>query len=78
MRWIPRGGPSVMMSFKVSAGLPSFDEASKEYVNFLKHMSQKPRLKYDTPETRLSDFLGFFKQDLQALDREFVQYIQKQ
>ncbi len=50
----------------------------KEYVNFLKHMSQKPRLKYDTPETRLSDFLGFFEQDLQSLDREFVQYIQKQ
>ena len=50
----------------------------EEYVNFLKHMSKKPRLKYDTPETRLNEFLQFFKQDLPALDREFVQYIQKQ
>ena len=50
----------------------------KEYVNFLKHMAKKPRLKYDPPETRLAEFLQFFKQDLPALDREFVQYMQKQ
>ena len=50
----------------------------KEYVNFLKHMAQKPRLQYDPPETRLAEFLQFFKQDLPTLDREFVQYMQKQ
>ena len=48
-----------------------------EYVQFLKHMSGKPRLQYDSGETRLKEFLQFFEQDLASLDREFVQYMQK-
>lgn len=46
-----------------------------KYVEYLLHMSGKPQLIYDSPEQRLADFQEFFDQDLDDLDREFVQYI---
>ena len=48
------------------------------FVEYLKFMSKKPRLKYDKPEDRLSDFLQFFEMTLEDLDREFVDFITKQ
>ena len=48
---------------------------SKKYVAYLKHMSQKEPLDYDTPEDRLNEFKQFLGEDLQALEREFLTYI---
>lgn len=47
----------------------------KAYVNYLKFMSQKKPLQYDTAEQRLTDFKKFLGDDLEALDREFVSYM---
>jgi hypothetical protein len=42
------------------------------FVAYLKKLSEKPRLIYDTPEQRLKDFQEVFGDDLQRLDAEFV------
>ena len=54
------------------------NEHSDEFVEYLKFMSKKPRLQYDDPEVRLTDFLQFFEMDLEELDEEFVEFIRKQ
>ncbi|MEM9411596.1 MAG: DUF1570 domain-containing protein [Planctomycetota bacterium] len=46
----------------------------KKFVQYLKHMSKKPRLIYDTPEQRIEEFQSFFDVTLDQLDREFVQF----
>ena len=48
---------------------------SKQYVAYLKHMSQKEPLDYDEPEDRLNEFKQFLGEDLAALEREFLDYI---
>ena len=50
---------------------------SKEYVEYLKHMSNKRALLEDTPETRLAEFKKFLGEDLSSLDAEFLEYVQK-
>ena len=49
----------------------------KEFVEYLKFMSKKKVLRYDTPEQRLADFQSHFDSTLEQLDREFVLYFQK-
>lgn len=49
---------------------------SEKYVEYLKFMATKPPLLYDTAEQRLNDFKRFFGDDIAALDREFLDYIQ--
>ena len=49
----------------------------KEFVEYLKFMSKKPVLRFDSPDQRLADFEQFFDTSLQQLDREFVLYFQK-
>ena len=49
---------------------------SEEYVEYLKFMSQKKPLVYDTPEDRLNDFKQFLGDDLDALEQEFLEYIE--
>ena len=39
-------------------------------------MSQKKPLVYDTPEDRLNDFKQFLGDDLDALEQEFLEYIE--
>ena len=53
------------------------NKRTKDYVAYLKFMSQKKRLDYGTPEQRVLDFKKFFGDDLNSLDREFVRYMQK-
>ncbi len=48
---------------------------SKEYVDYLKFLSEKPPLIEDSAETRLADFRKFFPKDLADMDREFVDFI---
>lgn len=50
---------------------------SKKYVEYLKFMSTKSPLLYDTPEERLDDFKRFLGEDIAALDREFLKFVQK-
>lgn len=49
----------------------------KEYVKYLVHMSNKPRLVSDEPESRISEFLEYFDLTLDELDAEFLRYIRK-
>lgn len=49
---------------------------SDEYVEYLKFMSSKSPLLYDTAEERLENFKRFLGEDLDALEREFLKYIQ--
>jgi len=50
---------------------------SDQFVEYLKHMSQKKALVEDSEEQRLTDFARFFGEDLEKLNSEFVRYIQK-
>lgn len=52
-------------------------EYEEKFVDYLKFMSQKPQQKADGHETRVSDFKKFLGEDLQALEREFLRYIEK-
>ena len=47
----------------------------KYYLEYLKRISQKPRLSWDDSETRLREFQTVFGDDLQKLDRAFLKYI---
>ena len=48
-----------------------------EFTDYLKHLSQKKRLVADSPETRVADFKKFIGEDLELLDRDFLQYLQQ-
>ena len=48
-----------------------------QFVEYLKHMSQKKALIDDSAEQRLAEFSRFFGTDFEQLDREFLRYIQK-
>ena len=50
----------------------------KEFVAYLKFMSEKPRMRLDTPEERLANFQKFFKVDIEQLDKELIKYIRSQ
>ena len=50
---------------------------SKEYVAYLKVLSEKKPLMTDTPEQRLKDFETAIGLDLRTLDAEFIEYVQK-
>ena len=50
---------------------------SDEFVAYLQFMAQKKALVEDTPETRMVDFVKFFKEDLTALDEDFIKYARK-
>ena len=48
-----------------------------QFVEYLKHMSQKKALVEDSAEQRLTEFSRFFGEDLEKLDAEFLRYTQK-
>jgi hypothetical protein len=48
----------------------------KQYVEYLKTLSAKPLMIWDTPEKRLQEFTQAFG-DLKKLDTEFVRYVQR-
>lgn len=50
---------------------------SKEYVQYINHMSGKRVLHEDSPETRLADFQQFLGEDLAKLDKEFIEYVRR-
>jgi len=47
----------------------------KQYSAYLKTISAKPLLRWDTPETRQSDFEAAFGEDWEELDRVFLKYL---
>ena len=47
----------------------------KQYAAYLKTISAKPLLRWDTPETRQSDFEAAFGEDWEELDRVFLKYL---
>ena len=49
----------------------------RQYVEYLKMLSEKPQLVWDEPETRIADFQKAFGANLGQLDDEFVRYVQK-
>ena len=48
-----------------------------EYVEYLKTLAKKPRLTWDTPESRQAEFRAAFGDDLAKLDAEFVRYMRR-
>lgn len=44
----------------------------QQYIAYLKMLSKKPRLVWDSPETRLAEFRQFFGHDLAALEADFL------
>ena len=53
------------------------NEHSDAFIEYLKHMSQKVPQEFDGPEKRLQEFKQFLGEDLDALDREFIQYVRR-
>jgi hypothetical protein len=49
----------------------------KQYLAYLKMLSQKPRLVRDEPSKRLEEFQAAFGQNLDQLDTEFLRYMSK-
>jgi hypothetical protein len=49
----------------------------REYVAYLKSLSEKPAMVYDGPETRLAEFQAAFGKDLSKLDAELLRTMQK-
>ena len=49
----------------------------KQYASYLKTVSAKPVLRWDTPETRQSDFEAAFGKDWDELDRAFLKYMSR-
>lgn len=47
------------------------------YVEYLKRVSAKPRLIWDTPEQRLQEFQAAFGEDLGELERDFLRYMSR-
>lgn len=50
---------------------------SKQYVEYINHMSEKRVLHEDSPETRLADFQQFLGEDLAELDKQFIDYVRR-
>jgi hypothetical protein len=50
---------------------------SRQYVAYLKMLSEKPQLVWDDPDTRLAEFQQFFGENLGQLDADFLRYMQK-
>ena len=48
-----------------------------KFVAYLEMLSEKPRLVWDDPATRLAEFRRFFGEDLAALDADFVRQMQR-
>ena len=49
----------------------------KQFAAYLKTVSAKPVLRWDTPETRQADFEKAFGEDWDQLDRVFVKYMSR-
>ncbi len=49
----------------------------KEYYAYLKKLSQRPPLKFGSPEDRLTEFRAAFGDDLEKLDGDFVRYMRR-
>jgi hypothetical protein len=49
----------------------------KEYVAYLKTLSEKQQLFWDDPATRVKEFQAAFGDDLEKFDRDFLRYMQK-
>jgi Protein of unknown function (DUF1570) len=47
------------------------------YVAYLNRLAEKPRLVWDQPQKRLTEFRAAFGDDLQQLDAEFVKYVRR-
>jgi len=47
----------------------------KEYISYIKFLSEKKPMNEDGPEKRIEEFKQFFGSDLAALDREFMRYV---
>lgn len=50
---------------------------SKDYVKYLEYLSTKKALIEVTPQTRLAEFKEYFGDDLEQLDRDFLEYISR-
>jgi hypothetical protein len=50
---------------------------SRQYLDYFKMLSQKPRLVMDDPQTRLREFQQAFGENLQQLDLEFLRHMSK-
>ncbi len=49
----------------------------RQYVAYLRMLSEKPQLVWDTPEDRISDFQKAFGENLGQIDADFLRYIQR-
>ncbi len=49
----------------------------KEYAAYVKRLSGKPPVIFDTPEERLAEFRAAFGNDLKKFDTEFLRYLRK-
>ncbi len=49
----------------------------KQYTEYLKRISAKPLLRWDTPQTRQSEFEAAFGEDWVELDRMFLKYMNR-
>jgi hypothetical protein len=47
----------------------------KQYMDYLNRLSKKPALIWDEPESKVQAFRASFGDDLQTLDRRFLQYV---
>ena len=47
----------------------------KEYLAYMRQLSDKKPLRYDTPEERIAQFKQAFGDDLEKLDAEFLRYM---
>ncbi len=74
-----RNGDTALAAYAEAWAFNHFllNKYSGEYVEYLKHMSGKQALLEDTPETRLEDFQRFLGADLNSLDQEFIEYVEK-
>ena len=52
------------------------EKHEKEFVNYLKFLSEKPQQEFDSKETRLKEFKKFLGEDLRALEIEFLSFIE--
>ncbi len=50
---------------------------SKQYVEYLKYLSELPPLGEFDPNQRVADFKKFFGDDLKSLDRDFMKFMSK-
>lgn len=73
----PFRGPAALDMYAQAWAFNYFllNQHQDEFVEYLKFMSNKPRLQYDSPEQRLADFIQFFDIDLEQLDEEFVEFM---